>query len=122
MTDAPTEPREERLRPTSGLRGTPALALSAWRGRSGRRYVVGVHEMLTPTREEHGDMVAIAVRRDSKGIAAVLEVRALGPRIGDSQRAAWVAAARKRGATELHLHKLCETPEEFAAVVEDLLP
>jgi len=35
--------REERLKTTAGLRGSPALPLSAWRGRSGRRYVVGVH-------------------------------------------------------------------------------
>src|SRR5436853_127609 len=33
--------REERLRTTAGVRG--ALELSSWRGRSGRRYVVGVH-------------------------------------------------------------------------------
>ena len=35
--------REERLRATTGVKG--ALALSSWRGRSGRRYLVGIHSL-----------------------------------------------------------------------------
>jgi hypothetical protein len=30
---------------TSSAGGTPALPLSAWRGQSGRRYVVGIHAL-----------------------------------------------------------------------------
>ena len=36
--------REERLRSTAGVRQA-SLPLSSWRGRSGRRYVVGIHPL-----------------------------------------------------------------------------
>lgn len=78
--------REERLR--SGL--------SAWRGRSGRRYVVGVHPV---TAEDHAPAVVLAVARDAAGIARIVTLSE---------------------ATELHVHRLAETDEARAAMVEDL--
>lgn len=82
--------REERLR--SG----PHHNLSAWRGRSGRRYVVGVHPV---TDTDHGEAVVIAVARDAAGIARIVT-------LGE--------------ATELHVHRLAETDEDRAAVAGDL--
>ena len=105
--------REERLRSTAGLRGTPAVALSAWRGRSGRRYVVGVHDMTADVIADLGPAVAAAVTRNATGQASIVNVTALAD-------AAWVAAARAAGATELHVHRLAETDAECAAVVRDL--
>ena len=112
--------REERLRSTSGLRGTPALALSAWRGRSGRRYVVGVHELIEPDLDGMGDAVVIAVRRDGAGVAEPVSVTSTseGPR--ERLLRNWLTRARHHGATEMHVHRLAESEDERRAIVADL--
>ncbi|MBK3422852.1 hypothetical protein, partial [Methylobacterium ajmalii] len=69
--------REERLRTATSLRGTPALPLSAWRGQSGRRYVVGIHA-LDDDPSEVGDAVVIAVRRGGDGTAELVAVTSAG--------------------------------------------
>lgn len=112
--------REERLRTASSLRETPALALSAWRGRSGRRYVVGIHELLQPDFEEMGDAVVIAVRRDESGIAAPVSVAASGKSPRERLHRNWLARARQSGATEMHVHRLAESESERQAIVADL--
>lgn len=108
--------REERLRATSGLKNPPAL--TSWRGRSGRRYVVGVHRV-EPDVADIADAVMIAVQRDGTGIAEVVEVAALGPQTR-RQRLRWLAAMRVRGATEMHVHRLAESDAERRAVAADL--
>ncbi|GJE08529.1 hypothetical protein AOPFMNJM_3869 [Methylobacterium jeotgali] len=107
--------REERLRGAGTLRSVPLLSLSAWRGRSGRRYVVGIHPMEAGDLDEVGPAVVIAVRRDGEGIAEAVAVASV-----TEPDAAWIAAARRRGATELHVHRLAETPAERRAVAADL--
>ncbi len=114
--------REERLRTMQSLHGTPALALSAWRGRSGRRYVVGVHE---GARLEETDMVStggavvIAVRRDGAGLAEVIDVTAASesPR---ERLGGWLRRVREHGATEMHIHRLADGDVERRAIVDDL--
>ncbi len=61
----------------AGLRGA-APALSAWRGHSGRRYVVGVHDLAEPDLDEVDEAVVIAVRRDDAGIAQAVSIAASG--------------------------------------------
>ena len=112
--------REERLRTTAGLRGSPALALSAWRGRSGRRYVVGVHELAEPDFAEVGEAVVIAVRRDDHGIALPVSVAASGRSPRERLHRNWIARARQHGATEMHVHRLAESEDERRAIVADL--
>lgn len=116
------EIREERLRATSGLRRPEDLAerLTAWRGRSGRRYVVGVHGSSEPEVADLTDAVVIAVERRDDGTASVLDVAA--PRAASSRRARlrWQSQMRARGATELHVHLLAEDEAERDAVVRDL--
>lgn len=112
--------REERLRTTAGLRGSPALALSAWRGRSGRRYVVGVHELGEPDLGEMGEAVVIAVRRDEAGIAVPVSVASSGESPREHLRRTWLAHVRRQGATEMHVHRLAETEDERRAIVADL--
>ena len=112
--------REERLRTTAGLRGTPALALSAWRGRSGRRYVVGVHELSEPDLMEMGEAVVIAVRRDGAGIAQPVSVATSGESPRERLRRSWLARVRQSGATEMHVHRLAESEDERRAIVADL--
>lgn len=112
------EIREERLRTTAHLRGTPAVALNAWRGRSGRRYVCGIHELAgfdlacVPA-------VCLAVTRDEHGEAINLSVRAFK---ASEDLAAWLGKAGRRGASEIHVHGLAESPGERAAIVADLSP
>lgn len=102
----PNPVREERLRSTAGLR------LSAWRGRSGRRYVASIVDVLDPGTEA----VVISVRRNPAGIAAIVSVEA----IEASEAGAFCRVARLAGATELHIHRLAETAAERAAIVADL--
>jgi hypothetical protein len=110
--------REERLRTTMALRGTPALALSAWRGQSGRRYVVGIHE-LDADAAEIGEAVVLAVRRDGGGTAELLDVATTGDSPRERLRS-FVTRVRTRGATEMHVHRLAESEAERRAVVADL--
>ena len=112
--------REERLRSTAGLRGSPALALSAWRGRSGRRYVVGVHELAEPDFSEIGEAVVIAVRRDEAGIALPVSVTTSGRSSRERLHRNWLARVRQGGATEMHVHRLAENEDERRAIVADL--
>lgn len=111
--------REERLRTTAGLRGSPALALSAWRGASGRRYVVGVHPAEDFGVEEAAEAVCIAVQRDGNGIARLMSI---GSGMGASDAERWLRRARKAGASEIHVHRLAEDAAERSAVAADLKP
>ena len=110
--------REERLRATAGLREPPAL--TSWRGKSGRRYVVGIHPASETEIADLTDAVLIAVQRAGDGTAEVLDVAAPGPRTSPRQRLRWLASMRSRGATELHVHRLAESEAERRAVVADL--
>ncbi|KST60261.1 hypothetical protein AO398_14920 [Methylobacterium sp. GXS13] len=112
--------REERLKTTAGLRGTPALPLSAWRGRSGRRYVVGVHPAGAFDLEEMAEAVVIAVRRDDTGIAEMVSVATSNESPRDHLRRTWLDRVRTRGATELHVHRLADDAAERVAIVNDL--
>lgn len=112
--------REERLRTTAGLRGSPALALSAWRGRSGKRYVVGVHTLDEPDLSEIGEAVVMAVRRDTAGIAQLVSVASSGESPREHLQRTWLTRVRKSGATEMHVHRLAEDEAARAAIVEDL--
>jgi len=112
--------REERLKTTAGLRGTPALPLSAWRGRSGRRYVVGVHPAGAFDLEEMAEAVVIAVRRDDTGIAEMVSVATSNESPRDHLRRTGLDRVRTRGATELHVHRLADDAAERVAIVNDL--
>ncbi|WP_348645188.1 hypothetical protein [Methylobacterium sp. BTF04] len=111
---------EERLRTTAGLRGTPALVLSAWRGRSGRRYVVGIHDLAELELDDMGEAVVIAVRRDAAGIGELISVATAGESPRERLARNWIARARHQGATEMHVHRLAEDEAERRAVVADL--
>jgi hypothetical protein len=111
--------REERLRATAGLRGG-ALNLSAWRGRSGRRYVVGVHPMSETDILDVTDAIILAVRRDEEGIAQLIDIATAGPKPRDRLRKSWMSTVRARGATEMHVHRLAEDDATRRAVVADL--
>src|SRR5829696_6481632 len=111
--------REERLRATAGLRQA-SLALSSWRGRSGRRYIVGVHPLVEAEILDLDEAVVIAVKRDESGTAYVVDIALAGPHASGRSRARWMAAVRAQGATEMHVHRLAEGDEGRRAMIEDL--
>lgn len=110
--------REERLRATAGLRSSNTL--SAWRGRSGRRYIVGIHPLVEAEVLGVTDAVILAVRRDETGIAHVVDVATVGSHPSQQGRARWLSKVQKRGATEMHVHRLAEDDGQRHAIAEDL--
>lgn len=108
--------REERLRATAGLRGS--LTLSSWRGRSGRRYVVGVHPLTEGSEVDATDAVLIAVRRDGDGFARIVALTDTGS--WPESPAAWAAEAGRHGAIEVHVHRLAEDEGERRRIIDDL--
>jgi hypothetical protein len=111
--------REERLRATAGLRHSP-LTLSSWRGRSGRRYIVGVHPLVESEILDVTEAIIIAVKRDDDGTAHVIDVATAGSRPSEQARIRWMSTVRAQGATEMHVHRLAEGDQERRAIVEDL--
>ena len=112
--------REERLRTAAAFDGAPALALSAWRGRSGRRYVVGVHTAEAFDLDDMAEAVTIAVRRGDTGVAELLTVATSDESPRDHLRRVWLDRARRGGATELHVHRLGQDGTARGAIAADL--
>ncbi|WP_267423461.1 hypothetical protein [Methylobacterium sp. GC_Met_2] len=110
--------REERLRTNAGLRGEPALAMSVWRGRSGRRYVVVVQPLDAPDQVAEHAAVILAVARDEQGHASIVAARACDA--GDPGFLGWLAACAALDARELHAYRLAETRSERAEIAADL--
>lgn len=111
--------REERLRATAGLRSSPAT-LSSWRGRSGRRYIVGVHPLDLNELLDVTDAVILAVSRDGSGIGHVVDSVLAGSVPSEETRTRWLDRVRERGATELHIHRLADTEERRREILADL--
>lgn len=130
--------REEALRALADL--GEALPLTAWRGRSGRRYVVSIFDAGEPLPIDGGGVV-LAVGRNihdgavllgSIGLAAGMpDDRACAPPSARVQRAGseahpadaldiWCDVMRARGACEWHLHLLAHTPLAQEAMRADL--
>ncbi|MET3482352.1 hypothetical protein [Methylobacterium sp. 1973] len=109
-------PREERLRSTAGLRGSPVMPLSAWRGRCGRRYVVRVLPVPVVDAEDLRDAVVILVGRDGSGLA---EIRGVSIVRGLASAQALIDGLPP-AVTELHAHRLAETDADRAAILADL--
>ena len=110
--------REERLRATAGLRSSSTL--SSWRGRSGRRYIVGVHPLNERELLDVVDAVILAVRRDRAGTGMVVDAAMAGSEPAEQTRMRWLAKVQELGATELHIHRLAATDEDRRAIFEDL--
>ncbi|HMB09562.1 hypothetical protein [Saliniramus sp.] len=130
--------REEALRALADL--GEALPLTAWRGRSGRRYVFSIFDAGDPPPLDGGG-VLLAVGRNghdgavllgSMGLAAQMSgdggcpLRSAQTREGISEahpadaRDIWCDVMRERGACEWHLHLLARTPLAQEAMRADL--
>lgn len=110
--------REERLRTNAGRRGAPGLAMSVWRGHSGRRYVVVLQPLNAPDLVVDQPAVILAVARD--GQSQAIPVAARSCEAGDPGFLGWLAACATRGATEVHAYRLAESRSERIAIAADL--
>jgi hypothetical protein len=110
--------REERLRATASLHSSPAL--TSWRGRSGRRYIVGIHPLTETEVLSVMNAVILAVHRDETGTARVIDVATASSHPSEQARTRWVAKVTARGATEMHVHRLADSEVQRRAIVEDL--
>jgi hypothetical protein len=109
MTPSPV--REVRLRG----KNAPAIALSAWRGQSGRRYVVAVYPLAQARDVDAPGAVILGVRRGDDGLACIVGAGWNGT------MAEAVELAAADGATEMHAHRLADSDTEREAIVEDLV-
>lgn len=120
MSGAQALPREERLLSNAGLRGFPATPLSAWKGWSGRRYVVGVHDARTVDAEELVEAVVIAVRRDGAGYDDGIAKRVRVECCADLAAARAFVEGQPDSVTEYHVHRLAADAAERLAILDDL--
>ncbi len=107
--------RETPLRSTAGLSGR---RFTAWRGRSGRRYVASVFAIMDDHALGFADAVLLAVAPDRRILAA----RDSGPFGVESALMRWRRAAAEAGAGEIHVHLLAEDGPSRRAALRDLTP
>jgi hypothetical protein len=91
---------------------------TAWRGRSGRRYVSSAFAATSEDALTFADAVVIAVNEAREIIA----VRDSGPWGLADALARWRDEALAGGAVELHVHLIAATADERRAVLADLTP
>jgi hypothetical protein len=103
------------------LRATAQLAerrFTAWRGRSGRRYVASVFAIQDGHALGFTDAVLLAVSPERKIVAA----RDSGPFGIDAALTRWRDAVAMAGASEIHVHLLAEDSAGRRAALCDLMP
>lgn len=103
------------------LKGAGAMRdrrFTAWRGRSGRRYIASVFPITDATALGYADAVLMAVSADRRILAA----RDSGPFGLEGALLRWRDAVREAGAVELHLHLLAEDETARDAALRDLTP
>lgn len=119
MDDDPVPPARSRGLPGPGATSLPlrsarscglAMRFHAWRGRSGRRYVVSVHGRRSLP--DFAEAVFLAVAVDESG-----GVHVLGVRTSEEGLLDWPLLA---AADEVHVHLLARTAEARGLVAADL--
>jgi hypothetical protein len=112
---SPGQVREMPLRATAHL---AERRFTAWRGRSGRRYVASVFAVQDGHALGFSDVVLLAVSPDRKIVAA----RDSGPFGIDAALTRWRDAVAMAGASEIHVHLLAEDGASRRAALLDLIP
>jgi len=115
--DHRAEPRacEVPMRSTAGL---GERRFTAWRGRSGRRYVASVFAIADDHALGFTDAVLLAVSEDRRVLAA----RDSGPFGVEAALTRWRQAVLSAGAREIHVHLLAEDGSSRRAALLDLMP
>jgi hypothetical protein len=91
---------------------------TAWRGRSGRRYVASVFAVADLHALGFTDAVLLAVSADRRIIAA----RDSGPFGIEAALTRWQRSVAEAGAYEIHVHLLAEDGISRRAALLDLMP
>lgn len=107
--------RELPMRSTAGL---GERRFTAWRGRSGRRYVASVFAVGDQHALGFTDAVLLAVSADRRILAA----RDSGPFGIEAALTRWQQAVAQAGASEIHVHLLAEDGISRRAALLDLMP
>lgn len=103
------------------LRSTAMLAerrFTAWRGRSGRRYVASVFSVTDDHALGFSDAVLLAVTPERRIVAA----RESGPFGIEAALTRWRRSVALAGAAEIHVHLLAEDGLSRRAALLDLMP
>ncbi len=95
------------------------LPLRAWRGRSGRRYVVSVYP-LDEADDGYAGALLLAVARDADGRRHLVAARESGSTAVNGYNGQWLTAAREHGANELHVHLLAASRTARRDTLDDL--
>ncbi|WP_376985259.1 hypothetical protein [Bosea sp. R86505] len=120
LVDLMAEARPEIVRELP-MRSTAALGerrFTAWRGRSGRRYVASVFAVADEHALGFTDAVLLAVSPDRRILAA----RESGPFGIEAALSRWRDAVALAGASEIHVHLLAEDGISRRAALLDLMP
>lgn len=115
LFDEPNVAHEMPLRSTTGL---SERRFTAWRGRSGRRYVASVFAIDDSHALGFTDAVVLAISPDRRIIAA----RDSGPFGVEAALGRWQRAVAAAGAAEIHVHLLAEDGLSRRAALLDLMP
>lgn len=91
---------------------------TAWRGRSGRRYVASSFAIGDGNALSFADSVLIAVGHGRN----VISVRDAGPWGLEAAVLRWRDEAEAAGAVEIHVHLIAATGEDRRKAVADLMP
>ena len=114
---APPVARDEAL--AVAREAGAALPLRAWRGRSGRRYVVSVYT-LDEADDGYAGALLLAVARDAEGRRHLVAACESGAAAVSGYNGQWLCAARERGANELHIHLLAASKSARRSTLDDL--
>jgi hypothetical protein len=104
--------------PLASLAHQHERRFTAWRGRSGKRYVASAFSLADDAALSFSDAVLIAVSADRR-ILAMREAGGFGAELGLGRWREWAALA---GAVEIHVHLLAESDEARRAAMVDLAP
>jgi hypothetical protein len=115
LFDEPPVAREMPLRSAAAL---GERRFTAWRGRSGRRYVASVFAAEDSHALGFTDAVLIAVSPERRIVAA----RDSGPFGIEAALGRWQRAVTAAGACEIHVHLLAEDGMSRRAALLDLMP
>jgi hypothetical protein len=108
-------PRELALRSVSSAHTS---RFTAWRGRSGRRYVASSFAIADGEALSFADSVLIAVDYGRN----ILSVRDAGPWGLEAAVQRWRDEVEAAGAAEIHVHLIAATAEDRRKAVADLTP
>jgi hypothetical protein len=111
-------PGQVREMPLRAAAQVAERRFTAWRGRSGRRYVASVFAIQDGHALGFSDAVLLAVSPDRKIVAA----RDSGPFGIDAALMRWRDAVAMAGASEIHVHLLAEDSAGRRAALCDLMP